>query len=266
VLRLEPGLARAGRHGGPARHAELALSHALVSARDLVRSDGGTFQVADYDAGGALLSRGTYQGASDASTWARGQAWAMIGFTAAYRATRDPRTLDAARKVTAYWLARAPADGVPRWDFDAPVDVKDTSAAAAAASALLALAALVDGEEAARYRDAALRALDALTSEAWIDTTAGEALLRGGVGNGRTGQDVGVGLVYGDHYLLEAVLRAFPDPGPCEAAVVEPPVPPAEPTPPAAPGGGSRGGCTTAETGSTLAIAAAILALARRRS
>ena len=33
-------------------------------------------------------------------------------------------------------------------------------------------------------------------------------LLRGGVGNGRTEQDVGAGLVHGDHHLLEATLRA----------------------------------------------------------
>jgi hypothetical protein len=40
--------------------------------------------------------------------------------TMAYRFTKDPRMLDAAHKVTDYYLARLPEDSVPNWDFDAP--------------------------------------------------------------------------------------------------------------------------------------------------
>jgi unsaturated chondroitin disaccharide hydrolase len=217
-------------NGGEAAWRDQALAHALTSARDLVRADGGTFHVADYDAAtAALRSRGTFQGAGDGTTWSRGQAWAMVGFTRAYRYTRDPRMLEAARKVTAYWLARAPAGGVPSWDFDAARVEPDSSAAAAAASALLELSALVGGAEGGRYRAAALAALDTLASD-FLDRTDGEALLTGGVGDLPHGKEIGVGLVYGDHYFVEALLRAFPQPGAC-ATPGPPAPPPAEPPP-----------------------------------
>jgi unsaturated chondroitin disaccharide hydrolase len=257
-------------NGGPASHAEIALSHALLAARDLVREDGGTFELADYAADGALLSRGTIHGAGDASTWARGQGWAMLGFSSAYLATRDPRMLAAARQVTAYWLTHAPADGVSSWDLDAPGELKDTSAAAIAASALLDLAALVEGDEAARYREAALRTLDTLSSDAWLDRTHSEALLRGGVGNGRTGEDVGAGLVHGDYFLIRATLRAEPRPSTC--ATAGSPASPLEPGPVAAPPVAtprrSGGGCSTAGGGGALALAAGLAGLlaARRGS
>jgi unsaturated chondroitin disaccharide hydrolase len=69
----------ASRHGGDPAYAELALRHALRTLADLVRPDGGTFHVSDYEPGsGALRWRGTFQGARDDSTWSRGQAWAVF--------------------------------------------------------------------------------------------------------------------------------------------------------------------------------------------
>lgn len=76
-----------------------------------MRPDGSTFHVVGYDqATGSVTSRGTAQGYSDTSTWARGQAWAVHGFAMTYRYTRDPEFLDVARSAADYWVSHLPAD------------------------------------------------------------------------------------------------------------------------------------------------------------
>jgi unsaturated chondroitin disaccharide hydrolase len=227
----------AAANGGDASLREAALAHARTTARELVRGDGSTFHVADLDpASGAVRWRGTFQGASDGSTWSRGQAWALHGFTMVYRHTGAPDVLDTARAVAAYWLARVPADGVPPWDFDAGPGPRDGSAAAVGASALLELAgAVADPAEADRYREAAHRALDTLASPAYLAPDDHDALLLHGVSDFPRGRGVDVGLVYGDHYVLEAVLRVLATlPPPSHPPPANPPPanpPPANPPP-----------------------------------
>ena len=60
--------------------------HGLTALRNHVRPDGSTFHVVDYDpsTGAVLRPQRTRQGAGDDSTWARGQAWAIHGFTTLY--------------------------------------------------------------------------------------------------------------------------------------------------------------------------------------
>ena len=86
--------------------------------------------------------KGTRQGHARLDVVAR-QAWAVYGFTMAYRETGDRRLLDAARRVSDWFIDHLPPDRVPYWDFDAPgiPDApRDSSAAAIAASGLLELA------------------------------------------------------------------------------------------------------------------------------
>src|SRR5206468_10719843 len=114
-------------------------THANTSIANLIRDHGSTFQRADFDPStGALIKQQTYQGYSDSSTWARGQAWAMYGFTEIYQETGNQAFLSAAETTANYFLSHLPSDLVPYWDFNAPVTAttpRDTSAAAIAASA-----------------------------------------------------------------------------------------------------------------------------------
>ena len=79
----------AAENGGPKRYATIARAHALTIARDFVRADGSTCHICYYDeVTGALVRREARESAySVDSTWARGQAWAILGFAAAYRET-----------------------------------------------------------------------------------------------------------------------------------------------------------------------------------
>jgi unsaturated chondroitin disaccharide hydrolase len=197
----------AAAHGGRPQWRESALQHALTTARSHVRADGSTFQVVRFDeTTGAPLWKGTAQGVSDTSTWARGQAWAVNGFTTAYRETGDKRLLAAARSTAGFAVSHAPADGVPWWDYDAPGTRRDTTAGAVLASGLLELAR-VDPDPARRstWRVAGLRTLRSLVGPAYLarGTGAWSVLLHGR--HDPTYDDVGV--TYGDYYLLEALLR-----------------------------------------------------------
>lgn len=147
----------ASKHGGRRAWYDMAVSHALHAARDHVRPDGSTYHLVVYDpASGAVRSRGTVQGYSASSTWARGQAWALNGFTMTYRETADTRFLNTARLVADWFIDHLPPDHIPYWDFDDPAipnAPRDTSAAAIAASGLLELSLLdPDGARSARSR------------------------------------------------------------------------------------------------------------------
>ena len=76
----------AAKHGGGKRLYDIALSHACVTKANHFRTDGSCYHVAVYDTiSGKLIKGITHQGYSDASMWARGQAWAIYGYTMVYR-------------------------------------------------------------------------------------------------------------------------------------------------------------------------------------
>jgi unsaturated chondroitin disaccharide hydrolase len=201
----------AARNGGDPELADIATQHALTIARDFVRDDGSTWHLVYYDATtGQVTERDAGSAFSVDSTWARGQAWAILGFAAAYRATLDDRFLVTARKVTDWYLANLPDDRVPYWDFADPAipnAARDSSSAAIAASGIIDLA-LTDPSDARRatYLDAARAMLGSLMSPAYLSMATNPAVLL----HGTYSQSMNVvdrGLAYGDAFLLEALLR-----------------------------------------------------------
>jgi unsaturated chondroitin disaccharide hydrolase len=123
--------------------AEIALSHAVTSARTFFRDDDSTFHLVRFDPeSGRLRHRGTFQGAASESCWSRGQAWAVAGFAWAYAATCDTELLAAAERAWRYFVARLPEHGVVPWDFS---DERSQAPRDASASAIAALGALILG-------------------------------------------------------------------------------------------------------------------------
>jgi unsaturated chondroitin disaccharide hydrolase len=203
----------------------MALSHARKTLAEHVRADGSTYQVVDYDPDtGAVLFKGTYQGHSHDSSWARGQAWAMYGYAMLYRYTSNSGMLEAARKVCDYYLSQLPEDGIPNWDFHpAAQRQKDSSAAAIAASALLEMSTFpFEPEKKRQYWERAVQTLNTLSSTSYLATSSNShGILLHGVGNLRAGHEVGVSLIYGDYYFVEALHRylTFPEPTPSPPGV-----------------------------------------------
>lgn len=202
----------AARHGGGPGMEHIAHEHAITTALHHIRPDGSTFHLVIFDSRtGAVRHKGTVQGYRDSSTWARGQAWAIDGFTNALRETHDWRLLLAARKVADYYVAHLPHDKVPYWDFQAPGRPhapRDSSAAAIAASGLLELSRLeIDRQRARRYLRTAKATLRSLSSKRYLAKgTRSRSILLHGTADKPAGH-YDRGLIYGDYYFLEALLR-----------------------------------------------------------
>ncbi len=198
----------AEQNGGEQRLKEIALSHADTTLKNHFRPDGSTYHKLTYDLkSGEVLKKETHQGFADESLWARGQAWAIYGYTMMFRETGDQKYLAQAEKASAVFRKRLPADGVPRWDFDAPDSKpqKDASAAAIASSAWIEL---YEQTGKAAYLKQAEKTLEELASDRYLAKGANyQCLLLHSVGNMNKNSEVDVNINYADYYFLEALTR-----------------------------------------------------------
>jgi len=206
----------AARNGGDPNFKTIAISHADQTRMNHVRTDGSTFHVVDYNPNtGAVVIKCTAQGYHDNSTWSRGQAWCVYGFTMTYRETGLQRFLDTAEACADYFISHLPNTygSVPLWDFDWDGDTglhyRDSSAAAIAASGLLELSTFSLSESKAQsYHDAAVQIINSLNSTNYLglyDQT--EGVLLHATGAYMSNSEVDVSLIYADYYLLESLRR-----------------------------------------------------------
>ncbi len=208
-----PLLYWASAETGEARFAQAAHRHATLLRDHMIRPDDTTFHTFYWDVETGMPLRGsTAQGYADDSCWARGQAWAIYGFTLNYRYTADETLLDAAQRCADYFLAHLPEDHVAYWDlvFGAGSDEeRDSSAAAIAVCGLQELARhLPDGERRRRYRAAAGDILASLIANYTpCDRPGFNTLLLHGVYDKPKGIGVDEGCLWGDYFYLEALIR-----------------------------------------------------------
>jgi len=202
----------ASKNGGSKNLYDIAVKHAQTTMMNHFRSDYTSYHVVVYDtATGKKIKGITHQGYSDSSMWARGQSWAIYGYTMVYRETKDTRFLDFAQKVTDAYLKNLPDDLIPYWDFDAPGipnAPKDASAAAVTASALLELSTFVtDKSKADEYRRKAAKMLINLSTDKYQSRNINSAFLLHSTGHKPKGGEVDASIIYADYYYIEALLR-----------------------------------------------------------
>jgi unsaturated chondroitin disaccharide hydrolase len=199
-----------------------AHQHCLTTRRVLLRGDGSTAHEGIFDLEtGEFLRQSTHQGWRGDSAWARGQAWALYGFTTVYGMTNDLRYLQAARSCADFYLdntdfsSHAPGGaGIPPNDWNDPREplLYESSAAAIAASGLLDLSKLVqDQVHACRYRRAALIILDTLSGPQYLaDQTPGwEGILKHAVYHQVKDLGVDESVMWGDYFFVEALDKAL---------------------------------------------------------
>lgn len=201
----------ASKNGGDKRLYDMAVSHATVTMNNHFRPDYTSYHAVIYDKETGKKIKGlTHQGYSDTSMWARGQAWAIYGYTMVYRETNDPKFLDFAHKVTKVYLDKLPKDLIPYWDFNAPGipdEPRDASAAAVVASALLELSTFTkDTALSKEYFDKAEKMLAEL-SENYQSKDKNNACLLHSTGHKPAGTEVDYSINYADYYYVEALLR-----------------------------------------------------------
>ena len=191
----------------------VCISHADKTMINHFRSDFSSFHVVDYDSiTGIVIKKETHQGFSNSSSWARGQGWALYGYTMMYRETKDPKYLAQAQKIASFILnhPNLPKDKIPYWDFDAP-DIpntaRDASAGALYASSLIELSTYV--KEKNDYFKTAEIILKKLSSHEYLSKKGenGLFILKHSTGNFPKKSEVDVPLNYADYYYLEALGR-----------------------------------------------------------
>lgn len=211
---------------GDSKYADIANKHAETTAKNQFREDYSNYHVVNYDGEtGKVLNKATCQGFADNSMWARGQAWAIYGYTMAYRETKKPEFLDMAIKTADRWLSHPnmPEDGIPYWDFNAGQEgytpdwnydpqkfkeiPRDASAAAITASAFIELSGYTNNGD--KYFKAAKHILESLSSPAYLAEPGSNCnfVLMHSVGSIPHNNEIDVPLVYADYYYLEALLR-----------------------------------------------------------
>ncbi|MEQ8580447.1 MAG: glycoside hydrolase family 88 protein [Marinoscillum sp.] len=201
----------ASKNGGDSSLYDIAVDHAETTMENHFRPDYTSYHVVVYDREtGEKIKGVTHQGYSDESMWARGQAWAIYGYTMVYRETKDPKFLDFAQKVTRPYLDKLPKDLIPYWDFQAPGipdEPRDASAAAVVASALLELAEYSDEKLAKEYRNKAIAMLEELSSAAYCPEDGKPAFLRHSTGHYPNGSEIDYSIIYADYYYVEGLTR-----------------------------------------------------------
>lgn len=201
----------AAKNGGNPYLYDIAVSHADKTMKCHFRPDYTSYHVAVYDTiTGNLIKGVTHQGYADNTMWARGQAWAIYGYTVVYRETKDPKYLDFAQKVTDVYLERLPEDKVPYWDFDDPSipdAPRDASAAAVVASSLLELSTYLPNGTGKRYKDVAIEMLTSLSSDNYQSGKSKSSFLLHSTGHWPNGSEIDASIIYADYYYIEALLR-----------------------------------------------------------
>lgn len=193
----------------------MAKSHADKTIECHFRPDASSYHVVEYDpATGEVVKRRTAQGAADESSWSRGQAWGLYGYTMMYRQTGDRKYLDHAVCIGRYIMEHPvlPKDGIPYWDFDAPgipdAD-RDASAGAIMASAYIELSTYVDGDLSEQFLSLAEKQLKSLSSDRYLDRKGAckGFLIKHCTGHHEAGSEIDTPLSYGDYYYVEALMR-----------------------------------------------------------
>lgn len=202
----------AANNGGDKSLYDIANRHAEVTMKNQFRDDYSTCHVVVYDTiTGNRIKQVTHQGYVDSSMWARGQGWAIYGFTMCYRETKNPAFLETARKAADIYLKNLPEDRIPYWDFNAPGipnEPRDASAAALVASGLLEMSQYIQNkEEAAVYKSAAVKMLQSLSSSDYQSREKNHAFLLHSTGHKPNNSEVDASIIYADYYYIEALIR-----------------------------------------------------------
>lgn len=194
------------------KYRNIAIQHANTTMKNHFRDDFSSYHVISYlTETGAVESKGTFQGYSDNSAWARGQAWGLYGFLDCYEETGDKKYLDFAIKIADYIMKNVKTDDlIPYWDYNAPgiPNVpRDASAAAVTCSALLKLSKLVDNK--AEYFNYAETILKNLSSEKYLAKKGDNKgfILMHSVGHLPADSEIDTPLNYADYYYLESIIR-----------------------------------------------------------
>ena len=211
MLNLEL-LFEASKISGDATFKKIAIQHANTTLKNHFRKDNSCYHVVDYDTiSHGVRKKATFQGFNDESSWARGQSWAVYGFTMCYRYTKNKDYLKQAEATANFYInnKNMPEDGIPYWDFNdtsIPNAPRDASSSAVMASALVELYSFTKNQS---YLNYANKVISSLSSDKYLlkDAVQGPFILDHSTGNWPKKDEIDQPIVYADYYYLEAIIR-----------------------------------------------------------
>ena len=199
---------------GDSKYADIAYKHFVTTVSVCYREDGSTYHTYYFDkTTGEPIKGVTAQGASDDSTWSRGQAWGMYGPLLTYIYVQDDRALETFKSAANYYLTYLPEDYVAYWDLsftDGSDEPRDSSSAAIAVCAMLEAIKHMDEDDPERrlYVNACNRIMDSLIDYYTTkDVPEANGLLLHGTYSRPGNHGVDEMTNWGDYFYMEALHR-----------------------------------------------------------
>ncbi len=187
------------------RFSQIAIAHADTAIKAFVKHDGSVCHIVEFDpvSGIRLKSHGG-QGFAHGSSWTRGQAWGLYGFTLSYIHSKKREYLETAQKIADRFIERIPENGFIPVDFEQPKEpwYEDSTAAAIAACGLIELSK-ISGE---KYRETAEMLLKKLIEGRCRFDLECDNILEKCTAAYHDSWHEGA-IIYGDYFLAEAVLK-----------------------------------------------------------
>lgn len=199
-----PLLYRASELTHDPRFKQIAMLHADRAMEAFVREDGSVRHIVVFDPeDGHLIEDLGGQGMQKGSTWTRGQAWALYGFTLSYLHTHKTEYYDTAIRIADYFVSHIPESGLIPCDFCQLdiCDYEDTTAATIAACGLLELSGCGSNDY---FYSAAVDLLRAVVEQRvdWSEETDNLTTHCTAAYNDK---DHNFAIIYGDYFLTEAL-------------------------------------------------------------
>lgn len=193
------------------RFRTVAEKHTATAAKYLLREDGSCNHIIVIDPNtGEYLDNPGGQGYESGSSWSRGQSWGIYGMALAYKYTQNIDYLNKAKQIAHYFIANVSlTDYVSVIDFRAPGEplYYDTTATACTICGLLELSEHLPEFEKIFYQQAAIKMLEALDKRFINKNVDIAGVLTHGSGRYHRAIDREVPIIYGDYFLVEALLR-----------------------------------------------------------
>lgn len=206
-----PLLFTATKLSGDQYYAQIALEHYQTLLKSVFRDDASTYHTYYFDPVTGEPDHGaTYQGNSDRSTWARGQAWAILGIPLNEDVINSSELPKIYGEATDLFINHLSKDLIPYWDFDFTDEkpsAKDSSSAAIAACGLLEAEKFGDYDAAEKIAKGLIYQLGERYAN--LDNPDNEGLLLHGVYAFAEGKGIDEPNLWGDYFYFEALMRLW---------------------------------------------------------
>lgn len=195
------------------RFKHIAEAHANTAMKYFVREDGSVNHIVEFNSQtGEFVKTYGGQGYAEGSTWTRGQAWAVYGFTLSYMHTKDINYLNTAIKTADYFIKHIPENFLIPIDFNQPTDCtwEDSTATAIVSCGLLELKKYVSADLQKKYHDAAMLLITTLFEKRcnWDDSC--DNILEK-CSSAYHVDEHEFSIIYGDYYFIEAIWKITGD-------------------------------------------------------